>query len=64
MIELHDTLKSDFNLMKEKVELYEQPIKRCENYLDSQKEKMKFAIKDIEILKKEIEQHKIEIFDL
>lgn len=25
---------------------------------------MKFAIKDIEILKKEIEQHKVEIFDV
>lgn len=35
MVELHDHLKSEFNYMKEKVELYEVPIKKCENYLDS-----------------------------
>ena len=55
-----------FNYLKDKVVNYETPIKRCENFIELQKELFKEANKDIEILKSDLGRlnKKVELVDL
>ena len=66
MIEFNDQLTLKFNYLKDKVVNYETPIKRCENFIELQKELFKEANKDIEILKSDLGRlnKKVELVDL
>eukprot|EP00347_Sterkiella_histriomuscorum_P015663 403356170 len=61
MLELHEQFKSEISNLKDLVESYNQPIQKCEQYFESQKDLLKTNIADIEIMKRDISQHYVEI---
>ncbi|CDW83857.1 UNKNOWN [Stylonychia lemnae] len=61
MIQMHDTFVRNINELKEKIEFYDQPVKRCEQYLENQKIVLRDLQTGLEIAKKDLLSHNSEI---